>query len=465
MQLSRSSPMRSIGIGLAVALMLSTLAPVAAWAAKPPPTPPISKADRDSGMKAAPALIAAGKIDCQLADARKLGESVDPKTKVKSTLYELACAGAEGVVVQDTANQPPLVFTCLESSQPRPDGKPNSTACILPGNADPKAGLVPLIAKTGVPCTPDKARPLGHNSTASLFELVCHESVGGFILQTSAPPRADQPVVMNPCINFNENQTVKCELTDRATQLSVVDKLTAEIGKPCSIKDRSYIGTSAKTGSMYYEVACTEGHGYVLEQLASGALNKAIDCVDAEGVIAGGCKLTDTRQAKTEQNNLYAKMSKKAGYDCDVSGYAPLPTSADFPAHSDVVEITCANRPDGAIAVFPASATDPVQIFDCAHSELEGYRCSLSKPSAAYDKLTAELVAFGKKTCTVSNARAVGVSAEKHGYTEVACSDGLQGYMIEYTVKPLEVKSVIICSEAKGIAGGCTLPGNTPKKS
>lgn len=32
--------------------------------------------------------------------------------------------------------------------------------------------------------------------------------------------------------------------------------------------------------------------------------------------------------------------------------------------------------------------------------------------------------------------------------------------MIEYTIKPLAMKSVIVCSEAKGIAGGCTLPGN-----
>jgi hypothetical protein len=456
--------MRLIQIGMAAALLLTSLAPAGAWAAKPPPTPPISKEDRAAGMKAAPALITAGNIDCQLADARKLGESVDPKTKAKSIYYELACTGAEGVVVSQNGDAAPSVFTCLETDQPRPDGKPNSAACILPGNADPNAGLAPLIAKSGVPCTVLKARPLGHNSTAAVFELVCKETSGGYIMQTSSPPRHDQPVIMNPCINYNENQNVKCELTDRATQLSVVDKLVASSGKPCSVKDRSYIGASAKSGDMYYEVACTEGKGYILEQAASGALSRAVDCIQADSVIAGGCKLTDTREAKTEQNGLYASMAKKVGYNCDVSGYAPLPSSADLPPHSEVVEITCSNRPDGAIGVFPASSADSALIYDCAHSELEGYRCSLSKPAAAYDKLTAELVSFGKKSCTVSNARAVGVTEDKHGYTEVACSDGLQGYMIEYTVKPLEVKSVIICSEAKGISGGCILPGNTPKK-
>ncbi len=351
--------MRPVGIGLAVALLLTALAPSGAFAAKPADAPlAVSKEDRAKGMAAAPALIAAGNIDCQLADARKLGENVDPKTKAKTQFFELACTNNEGVVAAQTASEPPLVFTCLESGAPRPDGKPNPTRCLLPGNADPKQGLLPYIAKSGIPCTPDNVRALGHSPTASVFELVCHENNGGFILQTSAPPRLDQTVAMNPCIGFSETGNVKCLLTDRASQLAVVDKLVGASGKPCSVKadGRAFIG-AAQSGKMYYEVACTEGKGYVLEQDAKGALIKAVDCVDADG-IAGGCKMTDTRQAKTEQNNLYSKLAKKAGYNCDVSGYAPLPSSADIPAHSEVVEVTCANRPDGAIAVFPASASE-----------------------------------------------------------------------------------------------------------
>jgi hypothetical protein len=452
--------MRSLGIGMAVALLMAALSPSAAFAAKAAPAPTIKKEDRAAGMAAAPGLITAGHVDCQLADARKLGDSIDPKTKVKSSLYELACTGNEGVVVEQSGAEPPAVFTCLEASQPRPDGKPNPTACMLPGNADPKAGLAPYIAKSGVPCTPEQVRPLGHSPTATVFELVCQESKGGYILQVSAPPRLDQPAVMNPCVGFSESGNVKCALTDRATQLSVVDKMLADAGKPCSIKPegRAFIGVS-QGGKMYYEVACTDGKGYILEQAATGNAVKAIPCLEAEA-IAGGCKMTDTRQAKTEQNVLYSRMAKAAGYNCEVSGYAPLPSTADVPAHSEVVEVTCANRPDGAIAIFPATSSEKAIVYDCAHSELAGYRCSLTKPAAAYDKLTAELANFGKKSCTVSNARNVGVTADGRGYTEVACADGLQGYMIEYTTKPLAMKSVIVCSEAKGIAGGCTLPGN-----
>lgn len=461
--------MRPIGIGLVVAVALAALAPVAASVAKaaPAPAPAVKKEDRAAGMAAAPGLITAGHIDCQLADARKLGDSIDPKTKVKSSLYELACTGNEGVVVEQSGAEPPQVFTCEEAGQPRPDGKPNPTACILPGNADPKEGLKPYIAKSGVACTPLQVRPLGHSPTNTVFELVCQEpqSKGGYILETSAPPRLDQPIIMNPCIGFSEFGNVKCTLTDRATQLSVVDKLLADSGQACTVKPdgRAFLGVS-QAGKMYYEVACTDGKGYIIEQAATGSGAKAIPCLEAEA-IAGGCKMTDTRQAKTDQNALYSRMAKAAGFNCDVSGYAPLPLTADVPAHSEVVEVTCGNRPDGAIAIFPASSNEKATIYDCAHSELVSYRCSLTKPAASYSKLTEELASFGKKSCTVSNARNVGITADGRGYTEVGCADGLQGYMIEYTLKPLAMKSVIVCSEAKGIAGGCTLPGNTPKGS
>ena len=35
--------------------------------------------------------------------------------------------------------------------------------------------------------------------------------------------------------------------------------------------------------------------------------------------------------------------------------------------------------------------------------------------------------------------------------------------MIEYTMAPLTPKTTIVCSEAKGISGGCTLAGNVKK--
>ncbi|HEY2483084.1 MAG TPA: hypothetical protein VGI30_12940 [Caulobacteraceae bacterium] len=439
-------------IGLGIALILAIAAPNLAFAAE---KAAVSKEQRTKGMADAPALVQAAGSDCQVADARFVGEATDPKTKAKTTLYEVACTGSEGLLVQKVSTESaPAVFTCEEAASAAASGNKGATQCMLPGNADPKAGLQPFIAKSGAACTPDKVRALGHSTTNAFFELACKEGAPGYILQISAPPRLDKPVTAEPCLMFEPTNNVHCELTDRATQMSIVDKLMAQTGKPCVMKDRGFIGVAAN-GTTYYEAACQDGKGYVVQQAPGGGTPKLIDCVNADA-IAGGCKLTDTRKAKTEQNGLYTQLAKKAGYDCAVSGYYPF---AETMPGKEIVELTCSNRPDGAIAIFPVSG-GVGEVYDCAHSELLSFRCSMSKVDAAYPKLTADLKGLGKATCVVSEARVVGVTPDKRGYIDVGCADGLPGYMIEYGMSPLKARSTLVCAEAQGISGGCTLPHN-----
>ena len=441
--------------GWAIALMVLVATPGLASAAS---KDAVSKEARAKGMQAAPALVAAAGSDCQVSDARYVGEATDPKTKVKQTLYEVACTGGEGLLVQELSNSPaPSIFTCEEAASAAQSGNKTATQCILPGNADPMAGLAPFIAKAGVACTPDKVRALGHSPTNAFFELACHEGPPGYILEISSPPNLSKPAVANSCLMFDASSNIHCELTDRATQMSIVDKLTAQSGKPCAIKDRGFVGQAA-SGATFYEVACQDGKGYMLETDPKGTLVKTIDCINAD-FVAGGCKLTDTRQAKTEQNGLYSRLASKAGFNCDVSGYAPLDANAPG---MEVVELACSNRPDGGIAEFPVNDT-PGHVIDCAHSELAGFRCSLTKPAAAYPSLTADLKSLGKSSCTVSESRVVGITPDHHGYIEVGCSDGLPGYMIEYNLDPVTPKSPLVCAEAKGIGGGCKLPHNEVK--
>jgi hypothetical protein len=456
--------MRRIGWGLLAALLFAITAPVGAWAAPAPAAAAVSKDAKDKGMAAAPGLVSAGGLDCQVADARLIGEGADPKTKAKQTLYELACTGNEGLLVMKKVDAV-SAFSCLQADQPGPDGKPSTTRCILPENSNPTAQLGPYMQKAGVTCDPDKARAIGQNATNAFFEVACANGAGGYVVETSAPMSPQKPVVANPCIMVPEGGNISCTLTDRAAQLAIVDKLNSAANKNCTIKDggRGFLA-AAQSGKMYYEAACQDGKGYVLVAAPNGSFAEAIPCADADQYF-GGCKLTDARQAKTEQAGLYTSLAKKAGFDCEVSGYAPLPGS-QLMANGEVVELKCGNRPDGAIGFFPANASEKAGVYDCAHSELLGYRCSLTKAQAAYASLTSDLKAVGKATCTVSEARAVGTTADKKGFIEVGCSDGLQGYMLQYTVSPpapLVAQTSVVCSQAGGIAGGCTLPGNTKK--
>ena len=436
-------------IGLAIALAVAFAIPSLASAKTE-----VTKEQRAKGMADAPALLKAADAECQLADARYVGEATDAKTHVKTQLYEVACSGSEGFLVQSISNNPvPSVFTCEEAASAAAAGNKGATQCVLPGNADPMAGIAAFVDKTSTHCTLDKVRALGHSPTNVFFEISCHDGAG-YILETSAPPSLDKPITAEPCIMFPESGNLHCTMTSTAAELAVVDRLMTASGKPCTIKDRGFLGV-AQSGDSYWEAACQDGKGFVLQEKPDGSFGRAIPCVDAQAV-AGGCKLTDARQAKTEQVALYTKLAKRAGFDCDVSEYAPF--DVNVPG-KEVVELACSNRPDGAIAEFPIT-TGSSTIYDCAHSELAGFRCTLTKPSASYARLTADLKGLGKGTCTVSESRAVGITADKSGYIEVGCSDGLPGYMVQYTMPSMTPKAALVCVEAKGIGGGCSLPGN-----
>jgi hypothetical protein len=153
--------MRSIGLGVAAALFLAMFSPLGAahaqmggggapsgGAAASKTNAAALKDQRAKGMAAAPALVSAGGIDCQVADARFVGEGTDAKTKAKTSLYELACTGNEGLLVEKTGDTV-QAFTCAQANEAGPDGKQSPTRCMLPGNADPFAGLAPYIAKSG----------------------------------------------------------------------------------------------------------------------------------------------------------------------------------------------------------------------------------------------------------------------------------------------------------------------------
>ncbi|MGR4865750.1 hypothetical protein [Caulobacter sp. LARHSG274] len=445
--------MRPFAIGLTAALALAVLVPAAVISApkeKDKPAAVDAKA-REAGMKAAPAVAQAANLACTVTDARLIGND----KKSGTDYYEVACQQGLGFALVAKKDAPPQGYSCLETGQPGADGKPSALACILPANADPKSGLAPYVKKSGVPCDIENARAIGAGAKNAYFEIACKGGTG-YILQTSSPINLDQDVVANSCLLYDDGGNVSCKLTDKATQLAIVDPLAAASGKNCAVKDKRYV-LSTKTDN-YFEVACQDGKGYMLQQAATtGALVKAIDCAQAS-FVGGGCTLTDSRAAETAQAGLYTKLASKAGFDCKVEKYGMLPS--DDPK-KEIVEMKCSNRPDGGIGVFTGTSST---VYDCVTSEMNGYRCSFTKPDAVYPRLTADLKGLGKNTCTVSGSRIIGQTATQ-GFVEVACSDGLPGWVMAYplgqtTPKPAELLS---CLQAKGIGGGCKLPTNATK--
>lgn len=447
--------MRPFAIGLAAALALGALVPAAVISApkESKDKPKVDAKAREAGMKDAPAIMQSLNAGCTVTDARLIG--LDKKTA--TGYYEVACQDSIGFALIAKKDAPAQAFTCLESNAPAADGKPSALACILPGNEDPKAGLKPFVAKAGVSCDIENARAIGSGAKNSYFEIAC-KGGSGYVMQTTNPASAAGDVVANSCLLYEEGANVSCKLTDKAAQLAIVDTLTAASGKACQVKDKRYV-LSTKTDN-YFEVACADGKGYMLQQTsAGGALARTIDCAQAS-FVGGGCTLTDSVAAQTEQAGLYTKLSTKGGFDCQVEKYGMLPSPDP---KKEIVELKCKNRPDGAIAIF---STGPAVIYDCLFAELNGYRCSFSKQDSMFPRLSADLKAYGKGSCEVSGVRLVGRN-DSEGYFEVACSDGLPGWVMSYPVNTPNPKSkeILACSQAKGIGGGCKLPTNASKKS
>lgn len=440
--------MRKFGIGLAAALALLVMAPATmVAAAKPAAAPGIDAKARQKGMADTPAIVAAAGLTCTVSDARFIG--ADAKTK--QAYYEIACNPGMGGVLIATATAPASFYSCLETGRPGPDGKPGALACKLPANLDPVQSLAPFVAKAGIGCTIENARSIGASPKNTFFEVAC-QGGAGYILVTSAPVDAGKEVKANTCLAYEPGSNLACTLTTRESEMAVVEPLAAAAGKNCTVTDKRYVMT-AVTGSIYFEVACKDGKGYLLERTVSGSPGRVIDCVNAP--VGAECTLTDARQAQTEQAGLYSRLAAKAGFPCKVEKYALFPVRA---AREEVVELKCSDRPDGGVAVFDANGG--AKVYNCILSELQGYRCSFSPKEAAMPKLSADLKGLGKGSCVVSDARAIGVANGGEGFVEVACSDGLPGWVMVYPTNTNTPREALSCRQASGVGGGCKFATN-----
>jgi len=447
--------MRPKFIGLCAALLMAAMAPAAAVISAPAKAeaPKVTDAQRKQGMAEAPAVMQSAGITCQVSDARFVGKVPGDKKKntPDSSFYEVACApGTEGYIVQAFVGAPPVTFTCVEANTPLADGKPPSLPCVLPGNANPQLALGPLLTKAGATCTPTAARGIGHTATQTFLEVACQEGAG-YVAIGSAPFDSAKPLQAQNCLNFDDaNGNIKCTLTEKAARLAVVDRLATAAKTNCAVKDRRFVGT-AKDGADYYETSCADGKGYIFK--ANGAaLAQSWDCAHADAIL-GGCQLTDARKAATDEAALYTKLAKNSGSNCAVTKYALFPQRDPS---KEEVELVCADG-SSAVGIFPATGKGTV--YDCGHALVAGYKCSLGKVD--YAPLTADLVKFNAKSCQVSNARPAAKTTKGTTLVEVACADGLPGYMIEYSANPVTAIGATGCR----LAGGCQLPGNTTKPS
>lgn len=447
--------MKRIGMALgALVLLTAGFAPLAASAAKAD-LPPISKEDKDKGMKEAPAVVQALKLSCEVTDARFIGNlsmnSKDGKPAGGPT-YEVACKDGSGYSFMN--KQPdPLVIDCLSATEA------GAMACRLPGNADPKQGLTHYFVEAGRPCTLKSAKYLGATPTGvAFYEAACVEGAG-YVIQTAARGSGGKAVVQ-PCIALYDSK-LACTLTTKDQSIAAAKAVFATSGKPCDVTDLRYIGQT-QDGKDAWEMACAaKGSGYMAISDLSGKVTQAVPCANAS-MMFGGCKLTDTTVAETEEAGVYTKLATDGGFPCTVSKYRYIGVTNSTPKR-EVVELACSNRPDGTIAVLAADKGVKSDFYDCVRAGQLGQDCKLNSPQSAYDSLTKALVAKGRTTCKVSGARYIGATESKNDVIEVACSDGGPGFVLHMPQGANTVAEVLSCGQSASAGAPCKLPTNVKK--
>jgi hypothetical protein len=441
------------GVAAAVVMaMLATSAVTVAAPKKEEKAAPgaVSQKDRDRGMAEAPALAKAAGLACNITEAR----FTVTDTKAKTNYYEVACDQGFGYIVsQDPAKPTASLFPCFDADKKVKQGDKEVDSplkCKLAGNTNLSAQLTPYLAKAGKTCAPTGYRYIGASPTKTYIEVACGPGTG-FVLETAAPANLTGEVVATSCISFDAADTRACQLTDRASQMAVVDALAASSGKTCAVKDKRYVLTT-KAGASWFEVSCQAGDGYMLEQLADGKNGKTVACADAD-FVGGGCTMTDARAAKTEQNGLYTRLAGKVGFTCDVAQYGIF----NVPG-KEIVELKCNDRPDGAVVEFKGAASGVV--YPCAIAEAQGYRCSFTKKDPGYAQITKDIKGFkDNTTCVVRETRPMDKASDAAVYMEANCADNSGSYIVGYARGSTKATEVLSCAQGKAF-GPCKLPGN-----
>jgi hypothetical protein len=130
--------------------------------------------------------------------------------------------------------------------------------------------------------------------------------------------------------------------------------------------------------------------------------------------------------------------------------------------NTDVVELACSNRPDGAVGAFAEDAAK-TKIYDCVQVGMLGQECKLGSSQAPiFDKLSGALAAKGKGSCKVSGARYIGGADNGGSFIETTCADGGSGWVIKTAGAGYTADTLIPCATAAG-GVACKMPGNTKK--
>jgi hypothetical protein len=255
---------------------------------------------------------------------------------------------------------------------------------------------------------------------------------------------------------------------DPARGMAETPALVASAGLRCTPSSAVMLGEAPAadgTKNTVYEVACSEGPGYVLIAKADKTLSEGYECfalksgndaLAAEGKAQPNA-LTCKLPANADPIVGFRKLAQAAVPGCTIDEARYVGSSAATKEAN--YEVGCQGRPGvilkiagpGSPAGTSASSTIPCDRLGAGSA----VTCQYTTKAETLAPITA-LVSKSGRQCQVTDGRFVGASAGKpEEFYEAKCADGA-GFMVVGNAGGT-FNRIVDCARAQGIAGGCTL--------
>jgi hypothetical protein len=420
--------------------------------AKPGTTAAGPVLDRARGAKEAPAALQAAGVSCTVADAAFVGSVKDTAGAIRN-VYEVACRDGLGYLIQhgqsgaDTKSYDCLVVAASAAASAAA-GRAGAAQCRLAGNAQPAQTLQPMVTAAGGTCTVNNARYVGSRANGTtLYEIGCAQG-SGFILER--PAAAGARATLINCLSVAGTQAA-CTLTTPAQVVASLLPVVARAGRPCTVADARVAGRNPQNQHDIIEIGCQGGApGFLMEVNNTGGFVRALDCDRVTGLT---CTFTNTAALQAAGKAALLGRVRAAG----LAGCTPADArllGAESGTGREVVEVSCSNRPYGAIALLASPTTPRNEVVDCLAAPRWGGQCQLTQASSVYPVASAAMRVRGRNPgCQINNARWMGSTRQGESWYEVACADG-RSFLMDYRGAG-QVASVLTCREGAEVGGGC----------
>jgi hypothetical protein len=234
-------------------------------------------------------------------------------------------------------------------------------------------------------------------------------------------------------------------------------------GLKCTIKEAADVGETMvdqpdkkKAKAEIYEVACSEGPGFVLQHVEGGS-TAVISCLQQDAAYAQTkkglrCALPENADTTGQAQALF----DQTGGKCKVANYGVIGATTEFTRF----EVACSDGGGYEFDVLKSGQVKPA-VITCLQASSGGNPCKLTTKAQILTSL-APLATQGDKTCQPSDVRWVGATKEGNGFIEFGCT-GKPGFMVETSPAGAFVKSMD-CIEAQ-VYGGCKFTDLASAKS